>query len=70
MYRYKLRQDYEKERLQLLIQKSNRSDILSGEASLSEGEIKKLQELDQVLMKMDVQIKRIDSMVQKLRDYS
>jgi flagellar motor switch/type III secretory pathway protein FliN len=69
IYRYKLRIDHEKRCRKILLQKASRTDILSGEASLSESEKKKLEELDQISIKLDVQIKRLDAMIQKLCDY-
>jgi hypothetical protein len=69
IYRYKLRQEFEIQCRKLLLQKANRSDILSGEAHLSETELKKLEELDQILRQLSIQVMRIDGMLMKLRDY-
>ena len=69
LYRYKWRQRFEEQCRKLLLQKANRSDILSGEASLSEGELMKLEELDPILLGLNTHIARINAMLMTLRDY-
>jgi hypothetical protein len=65
----KCRQKFETQARKLLLQKASRSDIKTGEAKLSEGEIAKLEELAKVLKKLQIQVSRIDWMIMRLRDF-
>ena len=65
----KLRRQSELEKRSILLQKTQRTDILAGEAHLSPQELKKLQELESVLKKLHTSQMRLDGLVLKLRDY-
>ncbi|KAJ3303102.1 DNA-directed RNA polymerase III subunit RPC3 [Kappamyces sp. JEL0829] len=69
VHRLKEREQFELSKRRFLLQKASRSDIVSGEASLSEGEKTKLAELDHVLMQFSVQLARIDETMMVFRDY-
>ena len=69
MLNMKLRRHAELEKRRILLQKTQRTDIQSGEAQLNQGELAKLKELDTVLKKLFVSETRLDKLVMKLRDY-
>lgn len=69
MNKLKIRRQVELERRAIVLQKAQRSDILSGEASLSEADLKNLDGLKRSLKQMNTAMSRIDNMIMLLRDY-
>lgn len=69
MHKLHNRQLYEISRKKLLLQKANRSDIKSGEAKLSDGELKILEELESLKSKLSIQSNRVDLIIMVLRDF-
>lgn len=61
--RLRERREREVKKREGLLLKASRSDILSGQAQLSEQEREQLKQLDTTLMMIDVQISRIDEML-------
>nr|KAJ3419163.1 DNA-directed RNA polymerase III subunit RPC3 [Polyrhizophydium stewartii] len=68
-HRLKLRRKKEMADRTHLIEKTKRTDVLSGEAGLSEHDIEKLEELKQVQKQLQFSEWRIDEMVMLLRDF-
>ncbi|KAI8924662.1 RNA polymerase III subunit RPC82 helix-turn-helix domain-containing protein [Entophlyctis helioformis] len=68
MHRLKLRRIKELGDRSLLIEKTKRSDVLSGEAKLTESDQQKLDHLHAVLKRLSVSEWRVDNMILLLRD--
>jgi hypothetical protein len=64
-----LRRQVELERRSIVLKKAQRSDIVSGEAALSEGDVENLKTMERILKQMQASMARIDSIVMLLRDY-
>jgi hypothetical protein len=69
IHRMKEREHFEMSKRKLLLEKASRSDIISGEASLSEMEKSKLEELNLIVTKFNVQLSRLDEILMIFRDY-
>lgn len=63
-----LRREAELERKKGLLEKSKRSDILSGEASLAPQEIESIERVNVVLERIGVGIARLDELCMIMRD--
>ncbi|EGF78165.1 hypothetical protein BATDEDRAFT_91024 [Batrachochytrium dendrobatidis JAM81] len=69
LHRIKLRRTKELLDRTLLLEKTNRSDVLSGEAQLTTTDQENLAHLNTVLKKLHISEMRIDQMVMLLRDF-
>jgi hypothetical protein len=69
MNKLKIRQQVEIDRRSIVLQKAKRSDIISGEAELSELDLNNLDSLNRTLKQMQTSLCRIDDMIILLRDY-